>query len=431
MDIIGSAGTKDSIIATTANDNAAVKSMTGVENLTLNVAGGDSAFDFSKATGLTKVTLDDDDTARAITLTDLETGTGVTINTGVTATNVVVDLADKATAGNSVTLTTATTVDTVDIDVDNVETVVINNTTGASTVDLAGMAMTTAGATNVLSVTGNQVLTVSALNADVTTINASGSTGGVIVSATSVTAASTITGSAAADTFIMSNAADAINSGEGADTLVVKFTSVLGGVSVDLSATDDQISTFNGAANAAVQVGFVNVNLAAYNGNGGQITANVAGSFITGSSSVDSIALGAGADIVFSANGQFATADNVQGFTVLGAAADKLQFVGALIGDANTTATFTAAAAINAGGNSEINVITTALADDAAIITAIQTSTDATGQMYVVFNTADAETQVWYDLNPNVDGAETQILTLAGISDAAMDGLVTGNFILV
>ncbi len=429
MTITGSAG-KDTVIATTANNNAAVKSMTGVETLTLNVAGGASTFDFANVTGLTTVNVDDDDTARVITLTDLPTGAGVGITTGVTLTNVVVDLLDKALSDNAVTLTTGTTVGTVNIDVDNVETVTINNTTGASTVDLAGMEMTSASATNKLVVTGSQTLTINALNADVRTIDASGmSGGGVVITASSVTGASTITGSSAADTFIMANAADAIAAGDGADTLTVKYTSVLGGISVNLSATGDQITTFNGSSNIAVQSGFQHVNLAAYNGNGAEVTASSSGSTITGSSSVDSIILGSGVDTLhWTAANQFDASDSIENFTI---STDKFQFTGSLLGDGNTTATFTKAAAINGGANSEINVITTALADDNAIITAIRTSTDTTPQIFVVYNTADAETQIWYDANSNVDGGEKQIATLVGVTDAGMDALVTGDFTLV
>ena len=430
MDIIGSAGTKDTIITTTNNDNAAVKSMTGIETLTLNVAGGASAFDFKDVTGLTKVNVDDDNTARAITLTDLPTGTGVGITTGADTTQVVVDLKDKTGSDNAVTLTTGTTVGTVNIDVEDVETVTISNTTGASTVDLAGMLMTTAGATNTLKVTGSQTLTISALNSDVRTIDASGmSAGGVVVSATSVTGASTITGSSAADTFIMANAGDAIAAGAGSDTLTVKYTSVLGGISVDLSSTGDQIATFNGASNSAVQSGFVNVDLSAYNGNGGEITANSAGSKIGGSTSVDSIILGSGTDTIsYTIAAQFDSTDSIDNYTV---GTDKWEIKGSLLGDGNTTVTFDSAATVTADANGEVNVVTTALADDAAIIAAIRVSTATTPQIFFVYNTADAETQVWYDANSNVDGGEKQIATLVGVTDAGMDAIATGQFTFV
>lgn len=153
------------------------------------------------------------------------------------------------------------------------------------------------------------------------------------------------------------------------------------------------------------------------------------GMTVTGGDSADTIVLNAGVDtIAYAAAADLAAIDTVSNFTV---GTDKIQIAGSLMGDGNTTKTFQSAATITAGGNAEINIVTTALANDAAIIAAIQGSTDATGSIFVVYNTAAAATQIWYDLNPNVNGAETQFATLVGITDAGMDALVTGDFLFV
>jgi S-layer protein len=398
--------------------------MSGIEKFYVQT-DGTSDLNLASVTGLTKVYVDDDGDAANTTLTDLVSDVDVELTSAATAT-LVVDLLDKTNAANALNLKLNTTVGTSNIDIADVETLTVNVDEAAS-VNFDGLSMTTTGKTSSLVVTGDSLLTLTALHADVTTIDASASTGGLTQSASSVTAASTITGSSAADTLIMANAGDAIDAGEGADTLDVNFTSVIGGMSIDLSATGDQITTFNGAANAAVQTGFQHVDLSGYTGNGAEITANDSGSTITGTASTDSITLGAGIDkVYYTAATQFATTDTVAGYTVN---TDIMQFNSALIGNGDTTIDgFNVAASIVAGANGEIVVVTTALANDAAIITDIQKSTDTTPALFVVYNTADAETQVWYDDNPNIDGNEVQIMTLAGITDAGMDALLVGDF---
>ena len=112
------------------------------------------------------------------------------------------------------------------------------------------------------------------------------------------TAINTLTGGTGADTFIMMNKGDVITGGAGADTLDINFTSVIGGLAVDLSSTVDQIETFNGAANSAIQVGFLHADLSGYTGNGAEITANKSGATIIATTSTDSITGGAGVDTV-------------------------------------------------------------------------------------------------------------------------------------
>jgi hypothetical protein len=113
----------------------------------------------------------------------------------------------------------------------------------------------------------------------------------------------TITGGTGNDTIVMKHTNDVIDGGSqgsgGKDLLKVAQNAVLGGFQVDLSSTVDQITTYNGSANAAVQKGFESVDLSGITGSfGADVTANSAGSAITGTSNNDVIAGGAGADTI-------------------------------------------------------------------------------------------------------------------------------------
>jgi hypothetical protein len=328
MTITGSAG-KDTVIATTANDNAAVKSMTGVETLELNAAGGATAFDFAKTSGITLVKTDDDGTARDITLTDLTDGTAIEIETGIADSGVIVDMANKAAAGNTLSMeieTVAGAGHTIDIDIDEVETTTIKIDT-ASTLDLAGLSMTTG--TSALNLTGDSNVIVSALHQDVTTVDASGMSNGgsVTQNARSSTAAVTYTGSDGDDTFIMMNKGDVINGSTGLnDKLDINFAGILGGISVDLSSTSDQVDTMDGSANAAVQIGFEDVDLAGHTGYGASVVGSAGANEITGTASRDSISAGKGDDIIHVNTGTVANSDVMDG----GAGADTLQIAAGL-----------------------------------------------------------------------------------------------------
>ena len=358
LTITGSAGA-DTVHYEAATGTLALKGMTGVETLVIDAVGA-TTYDFSTTTtGVTLVKTNDDDTARDVTLTDLTTGTKVEIETGVTGSGVIIDLADKTAADNSVDVKIATVANAthvIDIDAADVETFNLN-VAAASTVDLAGLSMTTASATNTLNVTGKKAVTISALHADTTTIDASGMTtgGSVVQTGRSTTAAVEYTGSAGNDTFIMMNSSDVIKAGAGTDTLDINTTAVLGGIVVDLSAADN-VSSANGAVNTTEQSGFINVDLAGYAGGyGAVVTANKAGSTIVGTSVVDQfiggaggdtmtggagndvMSLGAGTDtLVRNGNGSTDGTDTVSGFT---AGTDVIDFTtnGALVAGAAVT----------------------------------------------------------------------------------------------
>jgi len=301
MDIVGSAGT-DTVTATTANDNAAVKSMSGVETLKINVAGGATAFDFAKTSGLTKVQLDDDGTARIATLTDLYAGVTVEVEHGVTASGVVIDQVNKTDLDNTQTVeikTTATDTHTYSIDASDIETLTVKMS-DASKLDLSSNAMTTSGKTSTLLLTGKKAATLTAVHTDITTIDASGMTqgGSVTQEARSTTGAVNYTGSVGNDSLIFGNAADVLVGGDGTgDILDIDFAAILGGLNVDLTSTTNQVVSMNGSAPTGTVTGFESVDASGYTGSfGAQITAIAGGSTITGTANVDSIIGGAGAD---------------------------------------------------------------------------------------------------------------------------------------
>ena len=112
------------------------------------------------------------------------------------------------------------------------------------------------------------------------------------------TEASTYTGSAGNDTFIMMHANDVLDGGAGTgDTLDINMAQAVGTAIIDLSASD-QIATFNGGANAAVQTGFENVDLAGLTLNGAVVTGSSGANEVTGSGLVDQISGEAGADFL-------------------------------------------------------------------------------------------------------------------------------------
>lgn len=310
--LIGGATSKDKVTASydADNDASVAINMQAVE--TFDISLGDSntelVMDMSLVTGLSTINVTDASN-ESIEFDKLATGVtvDVTSQNGTGNTTVEVKQADVSGSSDSQTFIVAATNadDNVALVMADVETINLSSdTANQADLDLSGISMTTAGKTNTLNITGSNDIEITALNADVTTIDASGmSAGGVIISASSVTAASTITGSLADDTFIMAHKDDAINAGDGADTLTINYTSVIGGMSIDLSSTSDQIATFNGASNSAVQTGFQHVNLSGYTGNGAEVTANASGSTITGTNSTDQITGGAGNDTITAGGG--------------------------------------------------------------------------------------------------------------------------------
>ena len=138
------------------------------------------------------------------------------------------------------------------LDAAGIETLTYSAQAAASSLDLAGVAPTLGSATTV-NLSGAGAVTITALNTGTNVINAAALAGGLTVAASvRDTDAFTITGGVNNDSIAMENAADVLDGGTqavaGADTLVVDYAAVLGGITVDLTAAD-QVVTMDGGAN--------------------------------------------------------------------------------------------------------------------------------------------------------------------------------------
>lgn len=287
--------------------------------------------------------------------------------------------------------------------------------------------------------------------------------------------ADTIDGGTGTDTVIFTNA-------NNTDTLGISLegagTGTSTGLVINLGATALSNSAILGTTTQSVQAGITSVTTGqvAYlygdtiptNSNAVKtltsienITLAAGINYVTGSAGANTIVGGSGVDTIVGGNG----ADNIQGaggndvinisetaansaidtvnqtgvIANLGSDAvtgftlgtDLFSFTGANIGDGNTTLTVTTAAAGSAAALSELNVFTTALANDAAVVVEIKKVTSTTPTLYVVYNNNDAEAQVWYDADSNVDGGETQLISLVGVSAADIAALTfsASNFV--
>jgi hypothetical protein len=255
-----------------------------------------------------------------------------------------VKLADSTGSADAVTIelkdAAANIVNDHNIKTTDIETVTIK-ASSAEQSDLSELSMATAGKTMALNVTGTSGLTISALNADVVSIDASTKlAGGVVQTARSSTAVADYKGGAGADTFIMSKMGDTLSGGAGVDTLDINFAAVLGGINVDLSSTTNQIVSANGAAITGSVLGFESVALDGYTGSfGAMITAAATGSTMTGTANADQINGGAKADIVVAQTGTLS-----KDVLSLGAGNDTVQITIASLADksvAGNTSSYT------------------------------------------------------------------------------------------
>jgi len=155
-----------------------------------------------------------------------------------------------------------------------------------------------------LTITGDNAVTVTALSqatAALANVDASASSAAITLTATTRTAAATVTTGSGDDSIELTlgtEAGNTVNAGTNStvtssstgDTLNLNGTAT-GSTVVDLSSTADQITTINGVANAATQIGFEHVSAAGTSVAGGTFT-------ITGSSGINVITGGAGNDTI-------------------------------------------------------------------------------------------------------------------------------------
>ena len=253
-DITGGSGT-DTLTASVTGVNLR-PNMTAVENLVLTDTGG-ATINMVDVSGLTSIT--SQTSTNAPTINNLQsvgsftlnnTTVGATLNHTAAAT---VGASDSATlnlegvtgAGGSAIIYSATT--------NSIESLNIASTISANTInDL----QTTGAGVSTLGITGDQNLTIStALDAEITAINAGDMTG--VVTLTLGTGGTTATFGSAADQITLAAAADDLTLGGGADTV---FAAAGGLTTLDTIAGGDGTDTISYTADEAVALtDFTNV----------------------------------------------------------------------------------------------------------------------------------------------------------------------------
>ena len=313
LTIKGGALLTDTVTTTvsTATTAEVVKSMTGVEILVLNSTNNDTdnRIDLTNVTGLTTLTTQFTTTTNAdnLNVSGLASGVKVTAASTNTGDTLIIDLLDKAAADNALTLELVAAnynaaADTLTFTAAGLETLNVSaKNTNAGLLNLAGVAATSSTGNVTVNVSGTGGLTLKGLSSLTNVVNASTATGSIVLaSGDRAATAMTITTGEGDDSVAMRHANDVLNGGLGtSDTLVLTPNFVLGGLLVDLTSATDQITTFNGSANAAAQIGFENVDLSGITGSfGADITAIKTGSTITGTANNDVITGGAGVETI-------------------------------------------------------------------------------------------------------------------------------------
>ena len=225
-------------------DSTVSLNMQGVE--TFDIALVDDAaqlrVDMALVTGLTRINVSDA-SSEDVEFYNFD-NTGVTIDaftTHTTGTAVEVVLADATGSADSQTFIVGaeSADDNVNLTAADIETINISSDTANQVdLDLSGISMTAASTYNTVNFTGTNDIELIATGADITTIDASGmGTGGAIVqTGRTSTVASTYTGSAGDDTFIMMNLGDTLSGGSGTgDTLDINLTQAVGTAIIDLT----------------------------------------------------------------------------------------------------------------------------------------------------------------------------------------------------
>jgi hypothetical protein len=388
--VTGGALATDQVTASYTTAATYTPKASGVEILAITAGNSGTAetfvLDLSSTTGVVTVEVNNNsDTAVDTVTIDKMANQKIVVTGSATTANIVeAKLADASGTTDSVSIelknaTGPTIVGTPVIKTTDIETINLKVSGLATSVSLASLAMTDATKFASLVVTGDQSLTVSALNANVTSINASGMTtgGSFTQSARSQTTAANYVGSLGNDTFRMVHGNDVIDAAAGTgDTLVVAGNLILGGIQVDLSATGDQVTSFNGSANAAIQSGFENIDVSGITGAGGaDITAVKTGSTITGTANADQINGGAGTGDEL----RLSTATTIAGTDIL----TRITNVEKITSDANAgivSVTITAASATGTAFTAiDLSGDTDATSNNVISVTGVTTITTITG----------------------------------------------------
>jgi hypothetical protein len=421
--ITGGANTKDNVnVAITNSTN--VYRMSGIETLNVVNTVGASGVDLANSTGLKTVvvtttsgnntTLTGFDTAN----TKLTLGVGIdgTATTNVDNASVIVTGANVSGAADAVSVTVQNVATTATLQVNGIETVnlaIASDTGEIQALNLANVNATNKFVVNVTGGTAAQGFTLNSLATDATAVNASTFIGNLTLTGAGRvgTTAMTITAGDGVDSLAMKNSADVMDGGGGTnDTLTITQSAILGGFQVDLSSTSDQVTTYNGSANSAVQKNFENIDLSGVSGSfGSDITGSKAANTIVGTANADQITAGAGDDTITG-----------------GAGADTLN------GDAgNDIFAFSGTAALVAG-NAAIDLIDGGAGTGDAIRLDGATTIAATDLLARITNvekiTASATTGVISITATNAAGTFTG--TLFNTIDLSGDTNTTGNNII-
>ena len=401
--IKGGASTKDVIqgLYDTA-DGSFTPSTEGIETFIIKLNEGETdaaeayTFDISKMTGLSTIKINTETTRAVSSAADVTINKytdAVTIQLGekgvateVTqvmnaASKLDIGLASSAGTSDKIKLTLMNTdtddtngaaqdlgsqdigasgVEIVDITIDSTDVSSLNQD---HNIDLADVAPTT-GSNQTINITGGisgELLTIDAVSTKTNVIDGSGMIHALTLT-DRPTIAMTITTADGNDSIKMEHKGDVIKAGAGTDTLTVAKAAILGGISVDLSASGDQIATFNGSANSGVQSGFENVDLSGYTGSyGADVTAIKTGSTITGTKNADVITLdtAAAADTLHYDTGG-TTADQITNFLV--GTATTADIVNLDISEMEAAASLFSGVTLNfetLGGSTEVTASTT------------------------------------------------------------------------
>jgi len=292
------------VIYTTADATFKPKT-TGVEKLMLTTTFGGSntgTVNLNSTTGVTEIQAHVQ--AGDTFVIDKLDGQKIVVREGGASSVITAKLADDSGAEDTfefeIKATGGGIDDSVELQLTDVETVTVESKgSAADRVSLAGLAMDAASKTLAVKVTGAKGLSTGATNADIDTIDASGMTEGGSYNqdpagdgtGRSRTSSVTYTGSVGDDTFVMAHTDDVIDGGSqsaGTTGDMLRMSPVMelliGGIVVDLTKSDDVVTTLNGLGNTAVQADFESVDLSLIQPGsfGSIITANKNGSTIVG-----------------------------------------------------------------------------------------------------------------------------------------------------
>jgi len=331
-----------------------------------------------------------------------------------------------------------------------------------------------------LTITGDNTTTLTSLSqstAALANVDGSAASGAINLTATTRTAAATVTTGSGDDSIeltLTTEGGNTINAGTNAtltastgDTLVLNGTAT-GATIVDLSATADQITQINTVANAATQIAFEHVNASGATVAGGtfSITGTSGINVITGATGNDTIDGGSGNDVISGGNGS----DTI----ILGSGSTESDTVyldsPLAAGYGNDLITGFTAGAVASGGDVlrlksldgvadvvEIDVralaagpeigtakaaadwvmilngtsyATSALAEAASnILGATTTAATANGDVYLIWSDG-TNAYVTYDSDYDSDStALITVATLVGVTHTALSGLVAANLI--